>query len=141
MSYSMLAFNSFEELLSYVEEEISKARKQIESLSERYKELKVKAERLKRLDEVFSKIIGSKATSIYEVDIAGLKVIVGARAIDELIVIEEVLRSLNDKISSLSKVRKIIEYLARTTGDIEGFSLLVETCNGIPARILIKESI
>ncbi|RLE80369.1 MAG: hypothetical protein DRJ52_06525 [Thermoprotei archaeon] len=137
----MLAFNSFEELLTYIDEEISETKKQIESLSDRYKELKIKAEKLKRLDEVFSKIIGSKSPAINEIDIAGLKVVVGARAIDELTVIEEVLRSLNDKLNSLSKVRKIIEYLARTTGGIEGFSLLVETFNGIPARILIKESI
>lgn len=111
------------------------------TLSQRYQELSVRAESIKKLEEALSRLIGSEIKSIREVDFMGLRVVVEARVVDELNVIEEVLSSVNDTLTALKKVREVIEQLAKTVSSEEGLriKLIVETVNGIPVRILLKE--
>ena len=111
------------------------------TLSQRYQELSVRAESIKKLEEALSRLIGSEIKTIREVDFMGLRVVVEARVVDELNVIEEVLSSVNDTLTALKKVREVIEQLAKTVSSEEGLRirLIVETVNGIPVRILLKE--
>lgn len=143
MSYSLLEFEDFNQLLGYIDARIQDLEKIQAMLSNRYEELSVKAERIKRLEEALSQLVGKEVKSIREIDFMGLRVVVGARVVDELNVIDEVLASVNDTLAALRKVREVIEQLSKTVASEEGgigFRLLVETVNGIPVRILLKEA-
>ena len=70
----------------------------------------------------------------------GLKVVVGARVVDELAVVEEVLTSVSDTLMALQKVRDVIDQLAKSVGESSGIKILVETINGIPVRLLLRET-
>jgi len=143
VSYSLLEFEDFNQLLGYIDARIQDLEKIQAMLSNRYEELSVKAERIKRLEEALSQLVGKEVKSIREIDFMGLRVVVGARVVDELNVIDEVLASVNDTLAALRKVREVIEQLSKTVASEEGgigFRLLVETVNGIPVRILLKEA-
>lgn len=141
MSYSLLEFEGFGQLLEYVDARIQDLERIRATLSQRYQELSVRAESIKKLEEALSRLIGSEIKTIREVDFMGLRVVVEARVVDELNVIEEVLSSVNDTLTALKKVREVIEQLAKTVSSEEGLRirLIVETVNGIPVRILLKE--
>jgi len=141
LSYSLLEFEGFGQLLEYVDARIQDLERIRATLSQRYQELSVRAESIKKLEEALSRLIGSEIKTIREVDFMGLRVVVEARVVDELNVIEEVLSSVNDTLTALKKVREVIEQLAKTVSSEEGLRirLIVETVNGIPVRILLKE--
>ncbi len=142
MSYSLLEFESFDQLLKYLDGRIQDLEKIHTALSQRYQELSVKAEKLKKLEEALTQLVGGEVKVIREIDFMGLKVVVGARVIDELNVVEEVLSSVSDTLTALRKVRDVVSQLAKTVsgGEELRIRLLVETINGIPVRILLREA-
>ena len=81
-------------------------------------------------------------SALNEIDFMGLKVVVSARAVDELKVLEETIISLRDILSALQRVKDVINKLSSALGTSnEGdFIILVQTLNNIPVRILLKES-
>jgi len=142
VSYSLLEFESFDQLLKYLDGRIQDLEKIHTALSQRYQELSVKAEKLKKLEEALTQLVGGEVKVIREIDFMGLKVVVGARVIDELNVVEEVLSSVSDTLTALRKVRDVVSQLAKTVsgGEELRIRLLVETINGIPVRILLREA-
>jgi len=115
---------------------------QVNTLSQRYNLLKKKAERIKKLEQALEQLVGEKVSSLNEIDFMGLKVVVSARTVDELKVLEETIVSLRDILSALQRVREVISKLASALGSSNepGFVVLVQTLNNIPIRILLKES-
>ncbi len=142
MSYNLLRFRDFNELLEYIDTTIDNLMKKYNELYQRLNVLRARAERIKKFEEALSKLMGEEITSINEIDFMGLKVVISARSVDELAVVEEVVNSLQDTITALKKVREVISELAKAVsqeGEVEGLSILVETINGIPVRLLLKE--
>ncbi|MEM1521764.1 MAG: hypothetical protein QW407_01715 [Thermofilaceae archaeon] len=141
MSYDLLTFTSVEDFLEYLDTQISQLKAKVDILEKRYAVLKGRAERVRMLEEMLSKLVGEQIKAINEVDFMGIKVVISARAVDELVVIEETLAALRDTLTALIRVRDAISRLAReakTAGG--GLSLLVQTLNGIPFKLLFKES-
>ncbi|MEM0042585.1 MAG: hypothetical protein QXP94_02985 [Thermofilaceae archaeon] len=141
MSYDLLTFTSVEDFLEYLDTQISQLKAKVDVLEKRYAVLKGRAERVRMLEEMLSKLVGEQIKAINEVDFMGIKVVVSARAVDELVVVEETLMALRDTLTALTRVREAISRLAReakTAGG--GLSLLVQTLNGIPFKLLFKES-
>ncbi|HDD63665.1 MAG TPA: hypothetical protein ENF53_00685 [Thermoprotei archaeon] len=95
---------------------------------------------MKKIEEAFSQLLGTKIGGVNEIDLMGIKVIVGSRAVDELKVYEEVLLSLQERLEALMKARKVLEPLSKVIGEGEGISILLETLNGLPLKILLSES-
>jgi len=142
LSYDLLKFESFEELLRYLDREITRLSAKLSELSSHYARLKEKAERMKQVEEVLSKVLGEKIATMNEVDLMGVKVVIDARAVDEIKVLEEVITSTEDILNAMKKARKVLEPIARSvssSGGIEGIDILVETVNGIPIRVLLRE--
>ncbi|RLE97914.1 MAG: hypothetical protein DRJ57_04060 [Thermoprotei archaeon] len=140
LSYDLLQFGSFSEFVEYLDAEIDKLKSKVEELERRHEVLKARAERVRKLEEVLSKLVGEKIRSINEVDFMGIKVVISARALDELAVVEETLSALRDTLSALARVREVVSQLAREAGGERGeLSLLVQTLNGIPVKLLFKE--
>lgn len=138
----MYQFKSFVELLRFIDSQINEMTNQVNTLSQRYNLLKKKAERIKKLEQALEQLVGEKVSSLNEIDFMGLKVVVSARTVDELKVLEETIVSLRDILSALQRVREVISKLASALGSSNepGFVVLVQTLNNIPIRILLKES-
>ena len=140
MSFNLLRFRSIADLMGYLEGQISALQSRMAELAEAHRRLKMRAERLKKLEEALSSLVGEQFPPLNEIDLMGVKIVVGARAVDELKVVEEVLAHLNDKFNALQKSRQALEPLAKTVGDEGGgFEVIVETVNDIPFKILLKE--
>jgi len=142
LSYNVYQFKSFVELLRFIDSQINEMTNQVNTLSQRYNLLKKKAERIKKLEQALEQLVGEKVSSLNEIDFMGLKVVVSARTVDELKVLEETIVSLRDILSALQRVREVISKLASALGSSNepGFVVLVQTLNNIPIRILLKES-
>lgn len=141
MSYDLLTFASIDDFMEYIDGQITQLRTKIDTLEKRYAVLKSKAERIRRLEEVLSKLIGSQVKSISEVDFLGIKVVVSARALDELTVVEETLAALRDTYTALTRVREAISRFAKEiSGERGEINVIVQTLNGIPVKLLFKES-
>ena len=140
MSYVLEEYDGFGQLLASIDNRIRDLQQKYNALSQRQQALSVQAERIKRLEEALSKLVGSEIKSIREIDFMGLKVVVGARVVDELAVVEEVLTSVSDTLMALQKVRDVIDQLAKSVGESSGIKILVEAVNGIPVRLLLRET-
>ncbi|QOJ79566.1 hypothetical protein IG193_03670 [Infirmifilum lucidum] len=143
MSYNIYQFNSFDELLRYIEAEIATIQGTLQQLEQRYEAVRVRAERMKALERVLEDLLGEKLSSLNEIDYMGLKVVVNARAVDELNVLEETIESQRESLEALSRVREILYKLGSSLSsgeELTGISIVVQTLNGIPVRILLKET-
>ncbi|MCC5997457.1 MAG: hypothetical protein LM573_00095 [Thermofilum sp.] len=143
MSYSLYQFNSFDELLRYIDAQIANLQKVISQLEQRYEAVKARAEKMRMIEKVLEDLMGEKLTTLNEIDYMGLKVVVNARAIDELNVLEETLESQKDTLESLTSVREAIYKLSSalsSSSEAEGLPIIVQMLNGIPVRILLKET-
>jgi DNA-binding transcriptional regulator YbjK len=143
VSYNLYQFNSFDELLRYIDAQIANLQKVISQLEQRYEAVKARAEKMRMIEKVLEDLMGEKLTTLNEIDYMGLKVVVNARAIDELNVLEETLESQKDTLESLTSVREAIYKLSSalsSSSETEGLPIIVQMLNGIPVRILLKET-
>lgn len=142
MSYDLLTFEGFSEFLEYLDNQIGQLKMKIDVLERRHELLRSRAERVRRLEDVLSKLVGEQIRTINEVDFMGIRVVVSARAVDELVVVEETLDALKDLLAALTSVREVVVKLVKES-EVErgGLSLLVQTLNGIPIKLLFKESV
>jgi DNA-binding transcriptional regulator YbjK len=143
VSYSLYQFNNFDELLRYIDAQIANLQKVISQLEQRYEAVKARAEKMRMIEKVLEDLMGEKLTTLNEIDYMGLKVVVNARAIDELNVLEETLESQKDTLESLTSVREAIYKLSSalsSSSETEGLPIIVQMLNGIPVRILLKET-
>jgi len=143
VSYNIYQFNSFEDLLKYVEAQIASIQDTLQQLEQRYEVVRVRAERMKALERVLEDLLGEKLSSLNEIDYMGLKVVVNARAVDELNVLEETIESQRESLEALARIREVLHKLGSSLSsgeELAGISILVQTLNGIPVRILLKET-
>jgi len=139
LAMDLLTFKSLADFIKYIESLIESTRQQLSEHLRRYDEIKTRAERIRNIEEVFSKILGTKPEAVNEIDLKGLKIIIGARPTDEERVLSEVIKSLQDRLNVLMRIRKLIEPLARSLGEMSGMIIMVETMNAIPIKVLLKE--
>ncbi|MCX8181291.1 MAG: hypothetical protein N3E41_07980 [Thermofilaceae archaeon] len=136
-----MSFASFEDFVEYLDAQINQFKSKLEYLEKRYEFLKDKADKVKRLEDILSRLVGEQIKTINEVDFMGIKVVVSTRALDELIAVEETLASVRDVYAALTRVREVVARLAKEAGaERGGLNLLVQTINGIPIKLLFKES-
>ena len=136
---TLLVFEDPVQLLNYVNTKIDEIGKQLENLQREYLEIRTKAEKFIKLEELFNEILGIRVSEIREIDLRGIKIIMDARPIDELKVYEEIISSLQDKVEALQRVKKeVIIPLVNKLKELKGITLIVQVVNDIPTKILIK---
>jgi acetate kinase len=143
VSYNLYQFNSFDELLKYIDSQIANLQKVLSQLEQRYEAVKARAEKMRMIEKVLEDLMGEKLTTLNEIDYMGLKVVVNARAIDELSVLEETIESQRDTLESLTSVREALYKLSSALSSsygAEGIPIIVQILNGVPVRILLKET-
>jgi len=104
-------------------------------------EIRTLAEKSKKVREVVMKLAGKKAPteSQSEITVGTLNIVLDASAFHELTAIESVVRSHQERLLVLQKVREALKWLDQL-GDTEGLRYLVVEDDGIPERILFKIS-
>jgi len=99
------------------------------------------AERSKKIREVVFKLAGKKSSqsSLGEITVGDLSVILDANPFHELTAIEQVVRSQQDRLLVLQKARDALNWVDQI-GDTEGLKYIVLENDGVPERILLKIS-
>ena len=99
------------------------------------------AERSKKIREVVFKLAGKKSaqSSLGEIEVGDLSVILDANPFHELTAIEQVVRSQQDRLLILQKARDALNWVDQI-GDTEGLKYMVVENDGVPERILLKIS-
>jgi len=81
----------------------------------------------------------SAQSSLGEIEVGDLSVILDANPFHELTAIEQVVRSQQDRLLVLQKAREALNWVDQI-GDTEGLKYLVLENDGVPERILLKIS-
>ncbi len=136
MSIELLMFKNIDELFKYIDDEINRVRSLLSEYFRRLDELRIKVERIKKLEKSISSIAGStiKSSEGKEIDLMGIKVVIDPSYEQEVNFIEEAAKSLQDRLTVLQKIRKAIEPLST----IEDADIEVLIMNGVPVRIHIR---
>jgi hypothetical protein len=91
------------------------------------------------LDKQLSETKSIPTESQNEITVGTLNIVLDAGAFHELTAIESVVRSHQERLLVLQKVREALKWLDQL-GDTEGLRYLVVEDDGIPERILFKIS-
>jgi hypothetical protein len=134
-------YNSAPAIAEALDKELSETKSVLGEYLRRLDEIRNLAEKSKKVREVVMKLAGKKPASETpgEVTIGTLNIVLDANAFHELTAIESVVRSHQERLLVLQKVREALKWLDQL-GDTEGLRYLVLQEDGIPERILFKIS-
>jgi hypothetical protein len=132
-------YNSAQAIAEALETQLSETKSVLGEYLRRLDEIRTLAEKSKKVREVVMKLAGKKPNSENpsEVTVGTLNIILDANAFHELTAIESVVRSHQERLLVLQKVREALKWLDQL-GDTEGLRYLVLEDEGIPERILFK---
>jgi hypothetical protein len=133
-------YNSAQAIADAIDEELSKTKSVLGEYLRRLDEIRTLAEKSKKIREVVMKLAGKKNGSNdnpSEITVGPLNIILDANAFHELTAIELVVRSHQERLLVLQKVREALKWLDQL-GDTEGLKYLVVEDEGIPEHILFK---
>ena len=138
MVVSLKEFDSATEIVKAVDHEITETKNALNSYLRQLEDIRALAEKSRRIREIVSKFAGKKATvESGEVSISGISLILDAKSIHELAAIEEVVRSQQEKLIALQKVREGLKWVDQI-GETEGVKFMVLEKNGVPEKILFR---
>jgi hypothetical protein len=134
-------YNSAEEIAETLEKQIADTKSVLGEYLRRLDDIRLLAEKSKKIREVVMKLAGKKAVgeSLGEITIGNLSIVLDANQFHELTAIEEVVRSHQERLLVLQKAREALKWLDQL-GDTEGLKYLVVENDGVPERILFKIS-
>jgi hypothetical protein len=134
-------YKSANEIVKMLDHELTQTKTMLGEYLRRLDEIRSLAERSKKVRDAVSKLAGKKAVQNASGDIVlgDLNVVVDASPLQELAAIEEAVRSQQDRLLVLQKVREDMKW-ADQFGDTEGLEFMVLESNGVPTRILLKIS-
>ena len=141
MVVELKEYESALEIAKSMDSDISKTKSILGDYLRRLDSIRNLAERSKKIREVVFKLAGRKAaqSSLGEINLGDLSVILDANPFHELTVIEQVVRSQQDKLLVLQKAREALNWVDQI-GDTEGLKYIVLESDGIPEKILLKIS-
>jgi hypothetical protein len=135
-------YNSAQAIADALDKDLSETKSLLGEYLRRLDEIRTLAEKSKKVREVIMKLAGKKTSSTDtpgEITVGTLNIILDANAFHELTAIEAVVRSHQERLLVLQKVRDALKWLDQL-GDTEGLKYLVLEDEGIPQRILFKIS-
>ncbi|MGD0406095.1 MAG: hypothetical protein ABSB10_05525 [Candidatus Bathyarchaeia archaeon] len=134
-------YTSAQAIAESLDKELSETKSVLGEYLRRLDEIRTLAEKSKKVRDVVMKLAGKKPTTDNpgELTIGTLNIILDANPFHELTAIESVVRSHQERLLVLQKVREALKWLDQL-GDTEGLKYLVLEDEGIPERILFKIS-
>jgi hypothetical protein len=141
MVVKLKEYESATEIAKAMDDDISKTKSVLGEYLRRLDSIRNLAERSKKIREVVFKLAGKKSaqSSLGEINVGDLSVILDANPFDELTAIEQVVRSQQDRLLVLQKAREALNWVDQI-GDTEGLKYIVLESDGVPERILLKIS-
>ena len=141
MVVELKEYESAIEIAKSMDSDISKTKSLLGEYLRRLDSIRNLAERSKKIREVVFKLAGKKSaqSSLGEITVGDLSVILDANPFHELTAIEQVVRSQQDRLLILQKARDALNWVDQI-GDTEGLKYLVLESDGVPERILLKIS-
>jgi hypothetical protein len=132
-------YTSAQSIAEALDKELSETKSVLGEYLRKLDEIRSLAEKSKKVREVVLKLAGKKASTenTSEITVGTLTIILDANPFHELTAIESVVRSHQDRLLVLQKVREALKWLDQL-GDTEGLKYLVVEDDGIPERILFK---
>jgi hypothetical protein len=134
-------YTSAQAIAESLDKELSETKSVLGEYLRKLDEIRTLAEKSKKVREVVLKLAGKKAPTDNpsEITVGTLNIVLDATAYHELTAIEAVVRSHQERLLVLQKVREALKWLDQL-GDTEGLNYLVVEDDGIPERILFKIS-
>ena len=135
-------YTSAQAIAQGIDQELSETKSLLGEYLRRLDEIRTLAEKSKKVREVVMKLAGKKPNSNDnpgEITVGTLNIVLDANATHELTAIESVVRSYQERLLVLQKVREALKWLDQL-GDTDGLKYLVLEDEGIPERILFKIS-
>ena len=142
MVVQLKEYNSAQAIADSLDKDLSDTKSLLGEYLRRLDEIRILAEKSKKVREVIMKLAGKKTSSGEapgEITVGTLNIILDANAFHELTALEAVVRSHQERLSTLQKARDALKSLEQL-GDTEGLKFLVLEDEGIPQRILFKIS-
>ncbi|MGQ9460198.1 MAG: hypothetical protein ACUVRA_03080, partial [Candidatus Bathyarchaeaceae archaeon] len=141
MVIELKEYSSAVDIAKGIDAEIARTKSVLGEYLRRLDEIRTLAERSKKIREVVFKLAGKKAaqSTLGEIAVGDLNVVLDANPFHELTAIEEVVRSQQDRLLVLQKAREALNWVDQI-GDTEGLKYLVLENDGVPERILLKIS-
>ena len=132
-------YTSAQAIAESLDKELSETKSVLGEYLRRLDEIRTLAEKSKKVREVVMKLAGKKVSveNPSEITVGTLNIILDANAFHELTALEAVVRSYQERLLVLQKVREALKWLDQL-GDTEGLKYLVLEDEGIPQRILFK---
>ena len=132
---------SAQQIAERLDKEIGDTKSTLGEYLRRLDDIRILAEKSKKIREVVMKLAGKKATteSLGEIAVGSLNIVLDANPFHELTAIESVVRSHQERLLVLQKAREALKWLDQL-GDTEGLKYLVVENEGVPERILFKIS-
>ena len=134
-------YTSAQSIAESLDKQLSETKSVLGEYLRKLDEIRSLAEKSKKVREVVLKLAGKKAPteSQSEITVGTLNIVLDANPFHELTAIEAVVRSHQERLLVLQKVREALKWLDQL-GDTEGLKYLVMEDEGIPERILFKIS-
>jgi hypothetical protein len=141
MVVELKEYESAVDIAKAMDSDISRTKSILGEYLRRLDSIRNLAERSKKIREVVFKLAGKKSaqSSLGEIEVGDLSVILDANPFHELTAIEQVVRSQQDRLLILQKAREALNWVDQI-GDTEGLKYLVLESDGVPERILLKIS-
>jgi len=134
-------YTSAQAIADALDTQLSETKSTLGEYLRKLDDIRTLAEKSKKVREVVMKLAGKKAPteSASEITVGTLNIVLDANPFHELTAIESVVRSHQDRLLVLQKVREALKWLDQL-GDTDGLKYLVVEDDGIPERILFKIS-
>ena len=134
-------YTSAQAIAEALDKQLSETKSILGEYLRKLDEIRTLAEKSKKVREVVMKLAGKKAPieNSSEITVGTLNIVLDATPFHELTAIESVVRSHQERLLVLQKVREALKWLDQL-GDTEGLRYLVVEDEGIPERILFKIS-
>ena len=141
MVVELKEYDSADGISENLDSEISRVKSILGDYLRRLDDIRSLAERSKKIREMVFKLAGKKGSeeNLGEINVGDLNVILDAGPFHELTAIEKVVRSQQDRLSSLQNARESLRWLDEVE-ETEGIKYLVVEKDGAPERILLKIS-
>ena len=141
MVVELKEYESAVDIAKAMDDDISRTKSILGEYLRRLDSIRNLAERSKKIREVVFKLAGKKSaqSSLGEITVGDLNVILDANPFHELTAIEQVVRSQQDRLLVLQKAREALNWVDQI-GDTDGLKYIVLESDGVPERILLKIS-
>jgi hypothetical protein len=134
-------YTSAQAIADALDKQLSETKSVLGEYLRKLDEIRTLAEKSKKVREVVLKLAGKKASTenSSEITVGTLNIVLDANPSHELTAIESVVRSHQERLLVLQRVREALKWLDQL-GDTEGLRYIVVEDEGIPERILFKIS-